>query len=130
MFTNNICKPYISGILTHHESDHCMSFCVVEGKVRRIKNTPKYTKVENITTLFLSNFKTAIGNADLLSQFYLNPLADPNFNYNLLSSAIDHAKTKHIPKRLKKLTNASIKKHWMTNYLLAHINRKNDMYRE
>ena len=67
----------------------------------------------------------------MLSQFDLNPLADPNFNYNLISSAIDHAKTKHIPKKTRKFNKCKHKKEpWMTNNLLAHINRKNDMYRE
>ena len=103
MFTNNICKPHISGILTHHVSDYFMSFCIVEGKVRRTKDTPKFIEVENITPSSLLNFKTAIGNTDLFSQFDLNPLADPNYNYNLLSSAIDHAKTKHIPPPQKKI---------------------------
>ena len=56
VFTNNIGKPHISGILTHHVSDHFMSFCVVEGKVKRTKDTPKYIEVENITPLSISNF--------------------------------------------------------------------------
>ena len=57
VFTNNICKPHISGILTHHVSDHFMSFCIVEGKVRRTKDTPKFIEVENITPSSLLNFK-------------------------------------------------------------------------
>ena len=81
VFTNNIGKPHISGILTHHVSDHFMSFCVVEGKVKRTKDTPKYIEVENITPLSISNFKAGIGSSDLLSQFDLNLLADPNINY-------------------------------------------------
>ena len=131
VFTNNICKPHISGILTHHVSDHFMSFCIVEGKIKRTRDTPKYIEVENITPLSILNFKTAIGNTDLLSQFDLNPQADPNFNYNLLSSTIDQAKAKHIPKKSKKFNKRKHKKEpWMTNNLLVHINRKNDMYRD
>ena len=110
MFTNNIGKPHISEILTHRVSDHFMSFCVVEGKVKRSRDTPKYIEVENITPLSISNYKAEIGNTDLLSQFDLSPLADPNINYNLLSSTIDEAKTKHIPKKSKKITNVSIKR--------------------
>ena len=117
--------------MTHHVSDHFMSFCVVEGKVKRTKDTPKYIEVENITPLSISNFKAEIGSSDLLSQFDLNPLADPNINYNLLSSTIDQAKTKHIPKKSKKFNKRKHKKEpWMTNNLLVRINRKNDMYRE
>ena len=89
VLTNNICKPHISGILTYHVSDHFMFFCVVEGKVMRVKDTPKYIEVENITSLSISNFKGAIGNSDILSKFDLDPQADPNINYNLLSSTIN-----------------------------------------
>ena len=108
-----------------------MSFCIVEGKFKRTRDTPKYIEVENITPLSILNFKTVIGNTDLLSQFDLNPQADPNFNYNLLSSTIDQAKAKHIPKQSKKFNKRRHKKEpWMTNNLLVHINRKNDMYRD
>ena len=82
VFTNNIGTPHISGILTHHVSDHFMSFCVVEGKVRRTKDTPKH--IEDITPLSISYIKAEISNIDLLSQFDLNPLADPNINYKIL----------------------------------------------
>ena len=82
-----------------------MSLCVVEGKVKRTKDTPKHTEVENITALSISNFKAEIGITDLLSRFDLNPLADPNINYNLLSSTIDQAKTKHIPPPPPKIKN-------------------------
>ena len=106
-----ICNPHILINLTHHVSDHFMSFCIVEGKTKRTKDTPKYIKVKNITPLSILNFKTAIGNTDLLSQFDLNPQADPNFNYNLLSSTIDQAKAKHNPKKSKKnSTNVRIKR--------------------
>ena len=106
-----------------------MSFCVVEGKVRRTKDTPKHIEVENINPLSISNFKAEIGNSHLLSQFDLNPLADPNINYYLLSSSckgtIDQAKTKHIPKKLKKQNKRKHKKEpWITNSLLVRINRK------
>ena len=62
----------------------------------------------------------------MLSKFDLNPQADPNINYNLLSSTISKAKSLHIPKKNpKNLTNLSIKKEsWMTNDLSALINKK------
>ena len=130
VLTNNICKPHISGILTYHVSDHFMSFCIVEGKVKRVKDTPKYIEVENITLLSISNFKGAIGNSDILSKFDLDPQADPNINYNLLSSTINKAKSLHIPKKSKKINKRKHKKEpWMTNDLLVLINKKNDMYR-
>ena len=110
VLTNNNCKPHISGILTYHVSDDFMSFCIVEGKVQRVKDTPKYIEFENNTSLSISNFKGAIGNSDIFSKFDLDPQADPNINYNLLSSTINKAKSLHIPKKSKKITNVSIKK--------------------
>ena len=102
MLTNNICsRPHTSGIITYHVSDHFMSFCIVEGKVKRIKDTPKYIEVEKITLLFISNFKGAIANSDMLYKFDISPQADPNINYNLLSPTINKAKSLHIPKKIK-----------------------------
>ena len=104
MLTNNICKPHISGILTYHVSDHFMSLCIVEGKVKRVKDTPKYVEVENITSLSISNFnKGAIRTSDMLSKFDLDPQANPNINYNLLSSTINKAESLHIPKKIQKI---------------------------
>ena len=103
VLTNNICKPHISGIIPYHVSDHFMSFCIiVKGIVKRVKGTPKYIEVENITSLSISNFKGAIGNSDILSKFELDPQADPNINYNMLSSTINKAKSLHSPKKSPK----------------------------
>ena len=111
VLTNNIYKLHVSGILTYHVSDHFMSFSFVEGNVKRVKDTPKYIEVGNITFLSISNFKGAIGNSDILSKFDLDRQADPNLNYNLLSSTINTAKSLHIPKKNPtNLTNVSIKK--------------------
>ena len=110
MLTNSKCRPHTSGIMTYHVSDHFMSFCIVEGKNKRIKDTPKYIEVENITLLSISNIKGAIANSDMLSKFDLSPQADPNINHNLLSSTINKAKSLHIPKKNpKKLTNVGIR---------------------
>ena len=115
--------------MTYHVSDHFMSFCIVENKVRRVKDTPKYIEVENITPLSISNFKGAIWNGDILSKFDLDPQVDPNINYNLLSSTINKAKSLHIPKKKKFNKRKHKKEPWMTNDLLVLINKKNDMYR-
>ena len=69
-----------------------MSFCIVEGKAKRVKDTPKYIEAKNITSLSISNFKGAVGNSDIVSKFDLDPEADLNINYNLLSSTINKAK--------------------------------------
>ena len=55
---------------------------------------------EFIIIIIISNFKAEIGNTDLLSLFDLNSLADPNINYNLLSSTslLIKLNSKHIPR--------------------------------
>ena len=102
-----------------------MSFCIVEGKVKRIKDTPKYIEVENITSLSISN-KGAIANSDMLSKFDLSPQANPNnINYNLLSATINKAKSLHIPKKSRIFNKRRLKKEpWRTNDLLVFINKK------
>ena len=76
-------------------------------------------------------FKGAIGNSDILSKLDLDPQADLNINYNLLSSTINKANSLHIPEKIQKKNNK--RKHkkepWMINDLLDLINKKNDMYR-
>ena len=130
VLTNNICKPHISGILTYHVSDHFMSFCIVEGKVKRVKDTPKYIEVENITPLSISNFKGAIGNSDILSKFDLDPQADPNITITCYLPQLIKLNRCIFLKKSKKFNKRKHKKEpWMTNDLLVLINKKNDMYR-
>ena len=48
------------------------------------------------------HYNTAIAKSDLRSQLDLNHNADPNQNYNILSSSLKNAKNKHIPKKLQR----------------------------
>ena len=131
IFSNNLCKPHTSGILTHHISDHFMNFCIVESKTKKKPIPNKYIEVENVNPKSIANFKNFVAKSELISQLDNNPYADPNHNYNILSSVIEKAKDVHIPKKVKKF---NVRKHfrnpWMTNELLTLINRKNDLYRE
>ena len=54
---------------------------------------------------------------------------DPNYNYEIVSTLLQNAKSKHIPKRIKKFNKRRHKKErWMTDELLAQVIKKNDMY--
>ena len=120
-----------SGILTHQISDHFMSFSIVEGNIKNIKEPVKYIEVQNINSASIINFKNSVGNSNLFSQFDLSLDANPNDNYNILSSILEQAKNKHIPKRIQRLNR---RKHfiepWMNRELLTLINKKNDKYRD
>ena len=131
VFTNNLCKRHTSGILTHQISDHFMTFSIVEGNIKQIKNPVKYVEVQNINPASINNFKNSIATSDLLSQLDLNVNANPNVNYNLLSSVLEQAKIRHIPKKIQRFNR---RKHciepWMNKELLTLINKKNDKYRD
>ena len=99
VFTNNLCKRHTSGILTHQISDHFMTFSIVEGKIKQIKNPVKYVEVQNINPASINNFKNSNATSDLLLQLDLNVIANPNVNYNILSSVLEQAKIRHIPRR-------------------------------
>ena len=54
---------------------------------------------------------------------------DPNYNYEIVSTLLQNAKSKHIPKRIEKFNKRRHKKEkWMTDKLLAQVLKKNDMY--
>ena len=58
IFTNDFCKPHLSGILVTPISDHLMQFCTIIGKKERAsKNYPKYFEDKNLSPLALNNFK-------------------------------------------------------------------------
>ena len=115
-FTNNLSKPHTSGILTHHVLDHFMQFSIVkDGEVHSINHT-KYIETETISPKSIANFKNSINKANLISQFDLNPLGDPNDNYIILAHALSEAKHKHIPRKVKRFNKRMHFKHkWMTN---------------
>ena len=131
VLTNNLCKQHTSGILTHQISDHFMTFSIVEGNIKNIKEPIKYVEMQNINSASIINFKNSVGNSDLFSQFDLSLDANPNDNYNILSSILQQAKNRHIPKKIQRLNR---RKHciepWMNKELLTLINKKNDKYRD
>ena len=50
---------------------------------------------------------------------------DPNYKYEIVSTLLQNAKSKHIPKRVKKFNKRRHKKErWMTDELLAQVLKK------
>ena len=64
--------------------------------------------MQNINSASIINFKNSVGNSDLFSQFDLSLDANPNDIYNILSSILQQAKNRHIPKKFKDLIDVSI----------------------
>ena len=108
VFTNILCKQHTSGILTHQISDHFITFSIVDGNIKHKNDHIKYGEVQSLSAASIANFKNAIGKSDLLSQLNLNHTADPNINYNLLSSSLENAKISTFPRSCSVLTAVSI----------------------
>ena len=85
-----------------------MTFSIVEGNTKNIKEPIKYVEVQNINSASITNFKNSVGNSELFMQFDLNLDANPNDNYNILSTILEQAKNRHIPKKIKDLIDVSI----------------------
>ena len=128
---NNLCKQHTAGILTHQISDLFMTFSIVEGNIKNIKEPIKYVEVQNINSASIINFKNSVGNSDLYSRFDESLDANPNDNYNIFSSILEQAKNRHIRKKIQRLIR---RKHciepWMNGELLTIINKKNDKYQD
>ena len=108
-----------------------MTFSIVESNIKHIKDPVKYVEVQNVNPASINSFKNSIASIDLLSQLDLNDRANPNANYNILSSVREQAKNRHIPKKIQRLDR---RRHciepWMNRELLSLVNKKNDKYRD
>ena len=85
-----------------------MTFSIVEGSIKNTKEPIKYVEVQNINSAAIFNLKNSVGSSDLLSQFNLSLDANPSYNYSILSSTLEQAKIRHIPKIFKDLIDVSI----------------------
>ena len=129
IYTNVIDKSHTSGILITPISDHQMYFCTMNENFDRSKNAQKYVEVEFCNQENMDKFKNEVANADLYNKLDLDINTDPNYNYEIFSKHLQAAKSKHIPKKIKKFNKRKHKKEkWMTNELLIKIVEKNKLY--
>ena len=77
----------------------------------------------------ISRFQTEIAKLEIHKKLNETPNKDPHYNHEILSTLLQNAKSKHIPKRISKFNKRRHKKQkWMTDELLAQIVIKNKMY--
>ena len=87
--------------------------------------------MQNINSASLINLKNSVGNSDLFSQFDLILDTNLNDNYNILSTILEQAKNRHIPKIIQRLNRRKLCiQPWINRELLTLINKKNDKYRD
>ena len=129
VYTNVLDKSHISGILIRPISDHQMYFCVMNENFRKPVTQSNHIEVEIFNEESISNFQNKIAKLEIHNELNKNPNKDPNYNYEILSTLLQNAKSKHIPKRISKFNKRRHKKQkWMTDELLAQIVIKNEMY--
>ena len=129
IYTNVIDKSHTSGILITPISDHQRYFCTMNENFDRSKNAQKYVEVEFCNQENMDKFENKVANADLYNKLDLDINTDPNYNYEIFSKHLQAAKSKHIPKKIKKFNKRKHKKEkWMTNELLIKIVEKNKLY--
>ena len=107
IYTKVLAKSHTSGILIRPISDHQMYFCVMNENYMKPANAQKYVKVETFNVEAIENFKTEIANLEIHDSLDKTLSRDPNDNYEIFSTLLQTAKSKHIPKRILKVQQAS-----------------------
>ena len=70
----------------------------------------KYVEVEVFNVEAIENFKNEIANLEIHDKLDKTLNRDPNHNYEFVSTLLQAAKTKYIPKRIKKFNKRRHKK--------------------
>ena len=70
----------------------------------------KYVEVEGFNVEAIENFKTEIANLEIYDKLDKTLNRDPIHNYEIVSTLLQTAETKYIPKRIKKSISVDIKK--------------------
>ena len=96
---------------------------------RKSASQKKFIELEVFNDESIEKFQNEIANLEMHNQLDANINKNPNDNYKIVSTLLQTAKNKHIPKRIVKFNKRRHKKErWMTNELLAKIVIKNEMY--
>ena len=125
IYTNVLDKSHTSGILVRPLSDHQMYFCVMNENYIKPTTNQKYIEVEVLNEENIERFRKEIADLEIHNKLDETLDRDPNYNYEIVSTLLQNAKSKHIPKRVKKFNKRRHKKErWMTDELLAQVLKK------
>ena len=84
-----------------------MHLSIVEDSKVHLVNHTKCTETKTISPKSIGNFKNSINKANLITQFDLNPLVNPNNMYDKLAHEFSDAKNKHMLYHLIKVSISS-----------------------
>ena len=101
----------------------------MNANFRKPVTQSKHIEVGILTEESISNFQNEIAKLEIHNKLDENPNKDPNYHYEILSTLLQKAKSKHIPKLISKFNKRLHKKQkWMKDEPLAQIVIKNIMY--
>ena len=124
IYTNVLDKSHASRILIRPLSDHQMYFCVMNKNYVKPTTKQKYIEVE-VLNEDVESFRKEIAELEIHNKLDNTVDRDPNYNYEIVSTLLQNAKSKHIPKRIKKFNKRRPKKkRWMTDELVAQVLKK------
>lgn len=112
-FTN--CDSYISGILTHHVSDHLPIFICASTAINKAKPPDDTLKIRNVNKDTLENFRHKVASIDW--SLICKDVHDANTIYNLFFQTFESMYNDCFP--LIKITrNKKFRKPWMNQKYL------------
>ena len=122
IYTNVLDKSHTSGILARPLSYHQMYFCVMNENYIKPTINQKYIEVEVLSEENIERFRKEIADLEIHNKLDETFDRDPSYNYEIVSTLLQNAKSKHIPKRVKKFNKRRHRKErWMTDKLLAQV---------
>ena len=119
----------ISGLLINDLSDHNIIFTFLNAKSYLVK-VDKFIDIEKRDERSMNNFINELKSLNIYDQLDKELTGDPNENYQLLSSRLNAAREKHMPrKRVKYKKKLHKKSKRITNGILRSINKKYMLYK-
>ena len=120
----------LSGICINQFSDHHPYF--ISLKIIKPKHQlPKYIKVRKYSPNALNNFHNEILSTNILDQLEMNPLANPNDNYEKIEKIITNAHNKCIPSKVTKFNKYKhSRSSWITQGILKSIHYRDKLYKK
>ena len=110
-----------AGLMDNDAERYCKSYLV---------KVDKFIDIEKRDERSMNNFINELKSLNIYDQLDKELTGDPNENYQLLSSRLNAAREKHMPrKRVKYKKKLHKKSKWITNGILRSINKKDKLYK-
>ena len=97
-------------ILIRPISDHQMYFCIMNENFGKSAKNKKFIKLEVFNDESIERFQNKIANLETHNKLDANINKNLNHNYKIVSTFLQNAKNKHIPKRVVKFNKRHTRK--------------------